>query len=872
MIDISILKTELIDWDYLQKSIGYSTPDDDFLRLINKIDLEFCPSLSYFYDAKTTKKNIFEFLTSSVLQIYEFHPLINFDHIRIQTELPHNNLELVKMILAGKLIPNFYITDWWIEQLKNKRQIKDMLREILVNFQHKPNKYLHPFDLNIYSEDFPQVKALSTYDKLNSLQKIGDFGGRNFINGFESKKVRSLLRLIKSNDLYPHRQLAIVSLKLKKSISDLLRDLEALQKKVGLKEKKINNIEFERLLSGSLESFIAKGQFNGPLVSKKSLPSVTALIPFFKGEEILVNLIKSLKKQGYKKLDIVVLCDDPKFSPVSTISGVTYVKNSSNYGFLRNVNNGIKYAKGDYIFLLNSDIELVDECLYQLASVSKYINDKDIISPILLYPNGYLQEAGGNVSSSGEITNLGYGIKLKPSKNQGIRFHEVDHVSGAALFFKNTKKEIFNDAYHPAYCEDLDFCFETRKSGGKVYSVTTAYAYHTLSASYGNSGLDHLKKLTLINKNIEIFSRNWKNELSNINKVDVIAMYLPQFHSDQINNKVWGLGFTEWNQIAKCNSIVSGQAAPLIPSTLGFYNLEDFKSMLSQWEIAKKYGVNGFCLYHYRFSHKEVALTIPLENLIKNNSDIRFMLCWANENWTKSWDGLESEVILKQDYSLDTLRSFAQDFKIALKCKNYIRNSEGRPLLSIYRMSPLKDLKLIEEFKKILFDVTGENPLLMGMLSMDLANRDVFSNEYKDVDYWIEFPPQGFGVRKEQKINAANGEPFKGFVYDYEETIKKQISTLPSTKIIPGCFTDWDNTPRRGNSSTFFLGSTATLFTGYLESQIQKARYFLPPNQRYVFINAWNEWAESAVLEPNQSNQYSYLQAVLLAKKNLGIL
>ena len=877
MISKNLFQNCLIDWNYLYSTFGYSEPDADFLRLVNSVDATYLEKLSYFYHFHTCNRNIIDFLKASESESFEFHPLINFDHIKLQVKIPPNNVALMNLIMEGKVLPNLYVIDWWRKQIADGRPVKEFLKEIFLHFESNPDKFLHPFSLKILQDDYPVMGKLSTLNQMQSFQKIGDLSGRGLHPNYEARIIRKFLANSKISDTYPHRDLCLLALKFKKSVTEIIKKLEEKSgeaKKIILEDEFSFFKESDHFRNNFIEYCTSSENYLAPL-AKHDFPSITAVIPFYKNEQLLRRLLNSLKKQKYKKLDVLVLCDDPLFSPKNKYPNVTFKFNSKNLGFLKNVNAHISKIESEYIFLLNSDIEIADECLIQLVTAAKLNRPNDIFSPILFYPdNNILQEAGGIVNLSGEITNIAYGSKFEPKVHQGCRFHEVDHVSGAAMFFKNKNKALFDDRYAPAYCEDLDLCFETRKTGGRVFCVTTATAFHALSASYGNSGVAQLNKLELISQNITKFTEKWKDELIEINQVEVVAFYLPQFHSDQVNNRIWGAGFTEWSQVSKSIKYVEGQPSPLLPSILGYYDLSYFETMIKQWGVARKYGVTGFCLYHYRFNCNDTALTLPLKNLVKNiDSDIRFMLCWANENWTKAWDGLDAQIILEQDYSLETLKSFAEDFKEAISCKNYMRDSKGRPLLSVYRMTPLKERNLLKQFKEILEKTVGEEVSLFGVLSMDLSTKN-FSDlkNYSEVERWIEFPPQGFGVSyADSKFPIKKSSEFKGNIYSYPKSVIHQLQSIPNPKVIPGCFVDWDNTPRRGPNSTLFLGSNPTTFSRYIQFQLNKARYYQPPKDRYVFINAWNEWAESAILEPTTKYGFSFLQGLSLAKKNIGL-
>ena len=346
--------------------------------------------------------------------------------------------------------------------------------------------------------------------------------------------------------------------------------------------------------------------------------------------------------------------------------------------------------------------------------------------------------------------------------------------------------------------------------------------------------------------------------------VKIIAYYLPQYHAIPENDKNFGTGFTEWTNVTKAKSHFVGHYQPHIPYDIGFYNLESDKVMYRQIELAKKYGIYGFCFYYYWFSGERL-LEKPIFNYLRNKElDFPFCLMWANESWSRLWDGGNREIIKEQKVKEDDKEKFFNDILPFFKDERYIR-IDGKPLLMVYRADLFSDVKF-EEF----FDFLKRKAALHGISGIYLVLVDTdFSSNIKVADGIIDakigFPPHKLGDQR-YELGIDTDQYFKGSIYDSERYIRDVIEGLKTEKndfsYFKTVFPSWDNTARKAYSGArVYYGMTPSLYKDWLKASIDYTKKNNGSGQQFVFVNAWNEWAEGAHLEPDLKYGYAYLQA-----------
>ncbi len=339
--------------------------------------------------------------------------------------------------------------------------------------------------------------------------------------------------------------------------------------------------------------------------------------------------------------------------------------------------------------------------------------------------------------------------------------------------------------------------------------------------------------------------------------VKLIAFYLPQFHTIPENDKWWGRGFTEWTNVTKAVPQFIGHHQPQLPIDSGFYDLCNIEVMKRQIELARKYGISGFCFHHYWFGGKRLLET-PINNfLVHEEIDMPFCLCWANENWTRRWDGLENEVLIAQKHSPADDLAFIEDAARYFRDKRYIRIN-GKPLFIVYRPLLFPDINATVKHWRDYCRHSG-----IGEIFIAGVNAFAFNNpQMCGFDAVLEFPPNNFFSNEITEQFSTMNPGFTGRIYDYSCCVErsnnfKKDGFITFKGVMPG----WDNTARKPNNPAIFYGSNPQVYQKWLEHVIQFTKRNLSSEHQIVFINAWNEWAEGAHLEPDRKYGYGNLQA-----------
>ncbi len=335
--------------------------------------------------------------------------------------------------------------------------------------------------------------------------------------------------------------------------------------------------------------------------------------------------------------------------------------------------------------------------------------------------------------------------------------------------------------------------------------------------------------------------------------VRLLAFYLPQFHPITENDTWWGQGFTDWTNVAKARPLFTGHYQPHIPADLGFYDLRLPEARQAQADLAREYCLSGFIYYHYWFGGRRLLERPFAEVLASGKPDFPFCLCWANENWTRVWDGNTREVLIAQKYSEEDDRAHIRWLLNVFRDRRYIRVG-NKPLILIYRANQLPDPRRTTALWR-------EEARKNGIGELFICRVESFPDERTDphtigFDAAVEFQPDWTDLSL-QADSADDDHTVLGYATFVEQQLQKPA---PPYLRFPCVTPSWDNSPRRQNRALILTGSTPRLYARWLRTIIER----LPQGNddtRLVFINAWNEWGEGNHLEPDLVFGRRYLEA-----------
>jgi len=342
----------------------------------------------------------------------------------------------------------------------------------------------------------------------------------------------------------------------------------------------------------------------------------------------------------------------------------------------------------------------------------------------------------------------------------------------------------------------------------------------------------------------------------------LIAFHLPQFYPTPYNDEWWGKGFTEWTNVTKARPRFRGHYQPHLPADLGFYDLRLPEARAAQAALASEYGIYGFCYYHYWFNGRRL-LERPVDEILKMGTpDFPFCLCWANENWTRAWDGFDKQVLVQQTYSAEDDLNHLRWLANAFCDRRYIRVN-GRPMFLVYRAASLKNpLETTDRWRA--------EALRMGIGELHLCHvesnfRPIAKNPSElGFDAAVQFQPSAtlvHGTGWAGRIQRIFGRNKKNNArYPYAQLVNSAISqTAASYLRYPCVCPSWDNSSRRKDSCFTLTGTSPKLYEEWLRHAVANAP--VSRGEKIVFINAWNEWSEGCHLEPCQRYGRKFLEA-----------
>jgi lipopolysaccharide biosynthesis protein len=343
--------------------------------------------------------------------------------------------------------------------------------------------------------------------------------------------------------------------------------------------------------------------------------------------------------------------------------------------------------------------------------------------------------------------------------------------------------------------------------------------------------------------------------------VKAVAFYLPQFHPIPENDAAWGEGFTEWRNVTRGQQEFTDHYQPRAPANYGYYDLRIPDIQVRQTRDAKAAGIGAFCYYYYWFDGRTPLAIPPLNHRDNPAIELPFCLCFANENWTKRWDGLDDEVIFKQTYGNGFAERFWDDVAPFLKSRKYLRDAKGRPILLVYRPS------IIPAFDRVAAAwkeraVEDGFPGLHVVAGLGFENLRALT---KGADSYYEFPPlnsfarASFGSVPPKALVHGRVGHSQTHVHDYRQFVMAERLLRSSPENIhPAVMPGWDNVARRPFAGNAFANVSAPLFEEWTRRAAARAQH---TPDKLLFVNAWNEWAEGTYLEPDQRHGWAALAA-----------
>jgi 2-polyprenyl-3-methyl-5-hydroxy-6-metoxy-1,4-benzoquinol methylase len=344
--------------------------------------------------------------------------------------------------------------------------------------------------------------------------------------------------------------------------------------------------------------------------------------------------------------------------------------------------------------------------------------------------------------------------------------------------------------------------------------------------------------------------------------VKAIAYHLPQFHTIPENDHWWGEGFTEWTNTEKAVPLFPGHYQPRQPhEDIGYYDLADARALRNQVKLAKRFGIHGFAFYHYWF-HGKRLLGKPVDLLLNNPEiDMPYCLCWANETWSKRWDGKDHEILIQQTFSAEDDISFIKFLAPYFRDPRYIRVG-GKPLLQVYRVNKLPSPSATAQRWRTWCRDNGVGELHL----VAVAHSETIPSERNlrriGFDAYGAFAPHRFPcAHVSSEENVFDG----GYRFDYATGVDAYCRSATIPQVYECCTLGWDNTARFGRKANIYLNFSLEKYHQWLVEAVERTKEKFKHSERLLFINAWNEWAEGAHLEPDKRYGYAYLNTTARA-------
>lgn len=353
----------------------------------------------------------------------------------------------------------------------------------------------------------------------------------------------------------------------------------------------------------------------------------------------------------------------------------------------------------------------------------------------------------------------------------------------------------------------------------------------------------------------------------------ILCFYLPQFHETEHNNLWWGKGYTEWTAVKNAKRMHRKQRMPRVPLNGNYYDLSDESGSVWKWQakLAKEHGIDGFVIYHYWFGGQK-ELNRPAEILLAHPEiDIEYSFCWDSNSWRRTWyDSKKPEILVEQNYGgRDMWRRHFDDLLPFFRDERYLKKN-GKPVFHIYRPGVIPCLSEIKRAWNGWAVESGLNGIWFVF-----QNHHVNNGNESLADACYNFEPNrvveenwhvlyrlGTNIRNSLNKHTRNLPWTKYNIRSGQRVLELIEEDTPVYGVYQGTFAGYDDSPRRQKKAVIYTEFSAKRYEEHIEKLLRQAEQC---GNDYIYINAWNEWGESAYLEPDTVRGYAYLNAVRAA-------
>lgn len=398
---------------------------------------------------------------------------------------------------------------------------------------------------------------------------------------------------------------------------------------------------------------------------------------------------------------------------------------------------------------------------------------------------------------------------------------------------------------------------------GQVDATTAHAVERTIGIVTDESGYRTVDVSILANEVERDAWLRYRPESPRSTRATTVAFYLPQFHPFSENDQWWGKGFTEWSNVAAAKPLFLGHNQPLLPGDLGFYSLETPGVMEEQARLAADAGVGALMFYYYWFAGRRL-MDFPIERFAEIDTAVEFSLMWANENWTRTWDGGEANILIGQDYDAVPAEQFIDDIMPLLLNPRYLR-IDNKPVVTVYRIAQIPEFeKVIAHWRRRAVGA-GLDGLVVVTADVGTSMQGIDGDPTDHgIDRLLEFAPHNMPWDHRPIVDRELSPRFVGNLMSYRLMVDhagRRLAEPLDTNRYPGIMVNFDNTARRQWRPDLWYGSNPYTFRRWLNFAVG-AVADRDREERLVILNAWNEWAEGTVLEPTQRWGSTYLDAV----------